>query len=425
MDDAGSEGAPHAAATRRALDQMARRQRGRLIGMLVRDLGHDRVELAEDVAQEAILAALSAWPYSGLPDHPEAWLARVARNKAIDRLRRGGREAPLPDPDLETAEAAEGDEVFRARVPDPSLRLAWLCCHAELDTLDRLALVLRIVSGFTAGEIAQLLLITESGVAQRLVRARKRLQSLGTAVTEAPGPSEIALRTPLVLRAVYLMFSLGNAPRSGDHLIGRDLMDEAIRLARALAQHPDYGTAEADALAALLCLQGARADARVDDAGRPVLLRDQDRSRWDRTLIEAGVAHLQRARSAHPPSRYHVEAAIAASHTLAPSWEACDWNGIVTCYEALARLIDSPVVRVNGAVARAWAGDPDRALGELDRLARDPRMADYAPFHLARAEVRRLLGAIEASSVDYRRALEAGTSAPVAAFIEQRLATCL
>ena len=411
---------------RTTLERIVRRQRARLIGLLVRELGTSRVDVAEDVAQEALLAAVASWPYAGLPDHPEAWLARVARNKAVDRLRRRGREVELPDADaLDAEQCAGADALFAARVPDESLRLAYLCCHAELEVVDRLALMLRLVSGFTAGEIARLLLLPEAGVAQRLVRARRRLQALGTEIASPPDSRQLRERLDLVLRAIYLAFSLGHAPRTGAEAIRRDVMEEAIRLARLLADDPATARPQARALAALLCLQGARIDARVDEAGLPVLLRDQDRSRWRPELVAAGVDYLRAARTAGRPSRYHIEAAIAATHTLAPSFEACDWNAIVTCYEALGRLVDSPVVTVNGAVARAHAGDPAGALETLDRLRADSRLADYAPYHLARAEVQRLAGLGGASAEAYREALAAGTTAAVARHIETRLASCL
>jgi RNA polymerase sigma-70 factor (ECF subfamily) len=416
------EGAPAGADVRTELERIVRRQRARLIGLLVRELGTARIDVAEDVAQEALLAAVASWPYSGLPEHPEAWLARVARNKAVDRLRRRGREVDLPDADaLSVGEPADGDPLFAARVPDASLRLAYLCCHGELEVVDRLALMLRLVCGFTAGEIARLLLLPEAGVAQRLVRARRRLRALGAAIASPPDARQLRER----LDPVYLAFSLGHAPRTGAEAIRRDVMEEAIRLARLLADDPVTARPQARALAALLCLQGARIDARVDEAGLPVLLRDQDRGSWREDLVSAGVGYLRAARSARTPSRYHIEAAIAAAHTLAPSFEACDWNAIVTCYEALGRLVDSPVVAVNGAVARAHAGDPAGALAILDRLRADSRLEDYAPYHLAPAEVQRLAGPGGASAEAYRAALAAGTTAAVAKHIETRLASCL
>lgn len=415
--------APPQGGVRRQLELVVRRERARLIAALVRELGGHRVDLAEDVAQDAMVAALATWPYRDMPDNPGAWLSRAARNKAVDRLRRGGRDAALSD-DVLPATDADTDH-YAARVEDDTLRLLFLCCHPSLSQADQLALMLRTTAGFTAGEIGELLLVPTGAMSQRLVRALRTLRDEGDAIATAPSDAELRTRRGVVLRAIYLGFSLGHAPRTGETTIRRDLMEEGIRLARALAAHETLGDHDAAALAALLCLQGARLDARVDANGAPVLLRDQDRSRWDRERMQEGVLWLQRAREAARPSRYHVEAGIAALHTLAKSWDACDWNAIVRSYEALARMVDSPVVRINAAVARAQAGDAEAAHAELERLANDRRLQDYAPFHLARAEIARRLERHDESAASYRAALAAGTSAPVADLIESRLASCL
>ena len=262
---------------RHQIDQLARRERGRLIASLVARLGSQQLELAEDVAQEAMLSALSIWPFQGMPDNPAAWLTRVAGNKAIDRLRRSGRELQL-DPGWELdpyndALARTGDEserLFAIRVPDPELRLMILACNPSLQDIDQLALTLRVVSGFTARDLSEIFLTSEAAIAQRLSRARRGLREDRQSLTGTPNVFEIRSRMGSVLKTVYLMFSLGYAPRSGAALIRRDTALEALRLAEELATGEATASGESRALAALLCLQASRLDAREDERGRPV-----------------------------------------------------------------------------------------------------------------------------------------------------------
>ncbi len=400
----------------RRLDLLTRRERARLIAGLVAQLGREHLELAEDVAQAALLAALSLWPYRGIPDHPAAWLATVARNKAIDRLRRAGRERPY-DAALDARE--DGEQIETA---ENELELVYLSCHSSLGELDRLTLTLRIVSGFTAREIAQIFLTSEAATAQRLSRAKRKLRTIN------PGSDLTAFerhaRQPSALKVVYLMFSVGYAPRSGDRLIRRDLIEEALRLIEALeARAPEDG--DIHALAALLCFQASRLDAREDAAGNPILLADQDRSRWNRALIRKGLGHLDASRGSAQPSRYHIEAGIAAAHATAPSFEACDWGTIVRYYDVLETAVRSPVVTINACVARAFAGAPEAALAVLDTLAADVTLRDYTPLHIARAEIAHLLGRHADAAECFERALEAGASAPVLRHLQARLVSTL
>lgn len=406
------------------LDRLVRRERGRLVADLVARLGSRNLALAEDVAQDALVAAMATWPYRGLPDNPGAWLSRVARNKAIDRFRRERREAPY-DEQFDERPAPGAQDLFAARIADPELRLIILCCNDSLGEMDQLALTLKIVSGFTAREVASGFLVSEAAMAQRLARAKRRLRPQKDELGDAPDRAQIRARLATVLKVVYLMFSLGYAPRSGDTSIRKDVAREALRLARELADHRLTATPDAQALAALLCFQASRLDAREDTDGNVILLRDQDHSRWDHGLIRDGLAYLTASRAADAVSRYHLEAGIAATHAAAQSWQDCDWAAINTYYAELLKLTDSPVIAVNACVARAMHGDAETALKELDELSREPVLEEYAPYFVARAEVLCQLHRDGDAMTEFERAIDCGASAPVLRHLEQRLASCV
>ncbi len=413
---------------RHQIDQLARRERGRLIASLVARLGSQQLELAEDVAQEAMLSALSIWPFPGMPDHPAAWLTRVAGNKAIDRLRRSGRELQL-DPGWELdpyndALARTGDEserLFAIRVPDPELRLMILACNPSLQDIDQLALTLRVVSGFTARDLSEIFLTSEAAIAQRLSRARRGLREDRQSLTGTPNVFEIRSRMGSVLKTVYLMFSLGYAPRSGAASIRRDTALEALRLAEELATGEATASGESRALAALLCLQASRLDAREDERGRPVLLKDQDRGRWNRVLIDRGMMYLQHTMDRGVPGRYHLEAAIASIYAT-QAWESIDWTAVLAYHDRLEQMTGSPVVTINACAARAFAGELKDALGRLDQLlARQPGIGNYAPFHIARAEIFRLMDRDAEAASCAQSAIDAGLSEPVIEHLGMRL----
>lgn len=414
--------------TRRQLDLLVRRERGRLVADLVAYLGGANLALAEDVAQDALVAAMATWPYRGMPDKPGAWLARVARNKAIDRIRRKRKEAAYSE-EQDRREAADTDNLFAARVADPELRLIILCCNDSINEMDQLALTLKVVSGFTAREIASVFLLGETAIAQRLARAKRKLRrthaSSDDGVDIPPSRFEIGARLGTVLKVVYLMFSLGYAPRSGTALVRRDIALEAVRIAREIADNKTTARPEAKALAALLCFQASRFDAREDADGAIVLLRDQARTSWDQSLIRNGLSYLAESKSASVVSRYHLEAGIAAAHAAAPSWHSCNWHAIVNCYERLQQIVDSPVVAVNACVAKAMVGDAATALELLDSLAEEPILENYAPYFVARAEVLCQLDRDAEAMSDFERAIGCGASAPVLRHLEQRLASCV
>ncbi len=389
------------------------------MGWLVGQLGGQALDLAEDMAQEALLTALARWPWQGLPENPAAWLRTVARNRAIDQLRRSGREVAWTS-EREPAGEDRADDVYAARLPDPDLRLVFLCCHPALTEEDRLALTLKVVGGFTARETAAVLLKPETAVAQRLARAKRKLRKLGDTLANEPSRLDIDRRLDTALKVIHLAFSHGYAPRSGAQLVRRDVCLSALRLARALAADDRTGTGASRALAALLCLQSSRLEARETGDGRPILMRDQDRGSWNRDLLGEGMEWLARAREG-PLSRYHLEAGIASLHATAPTWEDTDWRTMLGLYESLQQLTDSPVVGVNAAVAQALSGDSRAALERLDALAEHPNLAEYAPYHVARAEILERTGDIAGARAAIRQAQACGLSDPVGIFLDDRL----
>jgi RNA polymerase sigma factor (sigma-70 family) len=388
---------------------------------LVRDL-----DAAEEVVQEAFVQALDRWPTQGMPDRPGAWLLTTARRRALDRLRRARRAgahadalayaAALAAPAEDGAEVTELEEI-----PDDRLRLIFTCCHPGLSPESRVALTLRLVGGLTTAEIARAFLVPEPTIAQRLVRAKRTIRDRGFPYEVPVGPA-MADRLPGVLAVVYLVFNEGYAAHSGDALVRHDLCEEAIRLAHLLAELMP-GEREVLGLAALLELQASRAAARTDADGNLVLLADQDRSGWDRARIARGLAALERAGSLEHAGPYQLQAAIAACHARAPSWEATEWPRILGYYGALAEVAPSPVVELNRAVAIGLAEGPEAGLAALDRL--DTRgLAGYHHLPVARADFLRRLRRWPEAAAEYRRAIALADNARVRSFLGTRLVEC-
>jgi RNA polymerase sigma factor (sigma-70 family) len=396
-----------------AAERLVREEGPRVLATLVRVTGD--LGLAQDAVQDAVVRALERWPRDGVPDSPRAWLTVTAKRRAIDLVRReamrAGKEAEavsLVDPTPEPAEV----------VRDDLLRLVFTCCHPALSAESQVALALRTLGGLSTAEVARALLVPEATMAKRLTRAKQKIAQARIPY-RVPAAEELPGRLHAVAATVYLIFNEGYAAGAGRDLVRVALTDEAVRLARLLAElMPDEPTVLG--LLALLLLHDARRAARLDDRGRPVLLPDQDRSRWDTATIKEGVELVGTAlrRTPDRPDPYVVQAAIAACHTLAASYADTDWNAVISWYDVLLTVHDTPVARLNRAVAVAERDGPGAGLALVEKIG---DLAGYPWWHATRGELLRRLGRVPEARTAYEQALTLGGNDPQAEHLRRRL----
>ena len=424
-DRPGPDATP-ASDAHRAIDAVWRIESARLIAgltRLVRDVGR-----AEDLAQDALVAALEQWPASGIPDNPGAWLMATAKHRALDLLRRDKmldrkheelgvqlREQEEAVPDLD---AAADDDVG-----DDLLRLMFMTCHPVLATEARVALTLRLLGGLTSEEIARAFLAPVTTIQQRIVRAKRTLREARVAF-EVPRPAERAARLASVLEVIYLVFNEGYTATSGDDWVRPALCEDALRLGRVLAELA-AGEPEVHGLVALMEIQASRLGARVGPAGEPILLMDQDRSRWDRILVTRGLAALERAeRIGGALGPYALQGAIAACHARAATADETDWTRITALYDALAQLTPSPVVELNRAVAYAMAFGPAAGLEILEPLSDEAALQSYHLLPSVRGDLLMKLGRRDEARAEFERAAALTRNARERGLLLERAAAC-
>ena len=404
-----------------------RRESARLVAMLAGQFGTHRLQLAEDVVQEALVRALQTWPYRGVPENPAAWLTQTARNLALDYLRREQNWRAKEDGiahEHERWSAGPGPREENADTfTDDTLRMMFVCFHPQLSPEAQTALALRTLCGLSPAEIAAAFLTTEAAIAKRLVRARQRIRELALPFV-VPAPDELPARLDGVLATLYLLFNEGYKASSGDRLVREELCHEAIRLALQLAGHPATRQPRTHALLALMLFNGARLSARTGETGNLLRLHEQDRATWNQSMIQRGLHYLALASTGERVSEYHLQAGIAACHSVVAEEAATDWPRILALYDELARLNPSPVVALNRAVAVARVHGPRAGLAALDASATRSALDGYSPYHAVRGTFALELGNKPEALAHFRRAEALTTLPSEREFLAKRVNEC-
>lgn len=403
-----------------AIEETVRKEWGRILASLVKTLGD--FQLAEDCLQDAIVSAMGHWVRNGLPRSPAAWLITTARRKAIDRLRRDKTAADKQDEishllDLEHQASGESDPEI---IPDKRLEMIFTCCHPALEEKTRVALTLRTLGGLTTEEIALAFLDQPSAMAQRLVRAKKKIALAGIPY-EVPAETALRERLSSVLRVIYLIFNEGYSASSGDRPTRADLSEEALRLVRIIGNLLPNET-EVAGLLALMLLHDSRRLARIDEHGEMIALEDQDRTLWDQEKIAEGAALLKLVLPKHPLGPYRLQAAISAVHAESASWQTTDWDQILALYTLLHSLQPSPVVRINQTIALSYAHSPEVALTMLDEANEDGKLDRYQPYFAARADLLARAGRRKDAKACFERAIHLSDNGSERAFLTSKAA---
>jgi RNA polymerase sigma factor (sigma-70 family) len=410
-------------------DHLFRHEAGRMVAALTRVFGVHNLALAEDVVQDAFCRALEVWKFRGVPENPSAWLMATAKNRALDILRRQ-RTARTFAPELgrllqsEWTLAPVMEELFAPNaIKDDLLRMMFSCCHPRLPEEAQVALVLNILCGFSASEIAAAFVSTHAAIEKRITRSKKVLAA-SKRLFDVTAAGDFSARVPAVHRALYLLFNEGYHGASPESAVRAELCQEAMRLTALLLEHPLGRTPTTYALAALMCLNAARLPARVDPSGNLSSLFDQDRSRWDQELVAEGLKLLELSATGSELTEYHVEAAIASIHGRAPRAEDTDWKTIVSLYDTLMTIRPSPIVALNRAIAVAQNEGPERGLEEIGAITGRDRLAEYPFYSAALGELEFRRGQHETARDHFRAALALARNPMERRFLDQRVSAC-
>jgi RNA polymerase sigma factor (sigma-70 family) len=413
----------------RLAEHFFRHESGKLVSVLTGIFGIERLQLAEDVVQEALVRALQTWPYYGVPNNPAAWLTQTAKNLALDLIRR---EKSFRDKQTEiitfidqwsSDPAADESPIFDTEIRDGRLRLMFACCHPQLPPEAQTALALKTLCGFSTTEIAIAFLTTEAAIAKRLTRARQRIRDLQIPF-EIPSGSDLSSRLDGVLQSLYLLFNEGYKASTGENLVREDLCSEAIRLATLLAEHPLTNQPRIHALIALMLLDGARLPARVDAEGNILRLKEQDRSLWNRKMIEHGVLHLGLAAAGDVLTEYHIQAGIAACHDSAADYKSTDWRKILALYDHWVTINDSPIIALNRSVAVANVNGPKAGLEAIAPIRKGRQLDSYYLLYAVVGEFEFRQGQFDSAADHFREAIKLTDLKSEKVFLEKRLADC-
>ncbi|MHB8637184.1 MAG: RNA polymerase sigma factor [Fimbriimonadaceae bacterium] len=413
----------------RLAEHFFRHESGSVIAALTRSFGIDRLQLAEDAVQEALVRALHNWPYYGIPDNPAAWLTQTAKNVALDHLRRENLSRNKQTDISEftnrwSAHFAFDDAADLApEIDDARLRLIFLCCHPVIPEDSQAALALRVLCGFSVAEIAQGFLTTDAAVAKRLTRAKQRL-SESEVQFELPVGEDLTVRLDGVLKTLYLLFNEGYKASTGESLVREDLCAEAIRLATLVSAHKTGNCPRTHALLALMLFNAARFTTRVDSGGQIVRLEDQVRAKWDRALIARGLFHLGRSAEGGELNWFHLQGAIAALHCTASEYVSTDWNRIAELYDDLVRIDDSPVVALNRAVAIAHVRGPRAGIEAVEAIQNRDALESYHLLYAVLAEFELQVNDFASAAGHLRKALKLSTLKPEQSLLTTRLREC-
>ena len=408
------------------VEHFFRHESGKIISTLTRIFGIENLNRAEDVVQETLARALQTWPYYGIPRNPAAWITQVSKNLALDLIRREkifhnkeGEIARLIEQDSTDA-TAENAVLAEKEISDDRLRMIFVCCHPLLPQEAHVALALKTLCGFSAGEIARAFLTSEAAIAKRLTRAKQKIREARVAF-EIPAGEELAQRLGGVLQTLYLLFNEGYKASAGEQLIREELCHEAIRLAALLSEHPAGNRPQVHALLALMLLNGARLPARLDRDGNILRLKEQNRSCWDQAMIARGLFHMAQSTAGDEISEYHLQACIAACHCAAKDYDSTDWPRILSLYDRLIEMNDSPVIVLNRAVAVANVHGPRAGIEAVEAIQNQQELNSYYLFYAVLGEFEADLNNKEAASNYFRKSLELTTIKSEQMFMSKKL----